>query len=499
MSFEGNVASLDFPDPDADFPDLAGNSENKEDDPTSFVKPGKGKHDFESAGGGVDPPYILGTLIVRVVAARDLEPVQKGGGFGNLLMNSARRSTNPYASVKFANTTQRTSEVFDSLDPIWPRQETIFMDVALPGSKLTHPETVTTTGQALTSASMPGEIAAASAKEDIDYEKPNSLLTIALFHNPDFGDRGSNKYPNKGGNMSGDSDDMFLGMASADLTRLLTGTDGIFDKWLTLTGTETSRGSVRIVCEYEPSDPPPRPNDFCRFTRYCHPKDLYPLVPGRQYRVAEVDGDIILITYTSQEGWVCSFEAHRYMLFFQQHASPVESAQDELVLMAERLSYSPLVTQVAETVERVAVDGLLGVSSDLVHSGWGLMNRWLEGGVDTAISDVTNVTNWDGRYNPDNAERLDLPEATSSDSFSTNADLNRTLEPNDAQDKGHGDTDVAKALQGMPSCPITGEPMVDPVVAADGKPDLGVAKSAKSNSCLCTNCFQTSSAYRSYL
>jgi hypothetical protein len=463
MSSKEGVASLDFPDPDAD-------SERNDDDPTNFVKPGKGKGDFDNTGDGTDPPYILGTLVVRVVAARDLEPVKKGGGFGHLLLKSGGGSANPYASVKFGSTTQRSSEAFDTLDPIWSRQETMYMDVALPRSKLTYPEAMTTTSQESTSSSASlQDTTSSTAKEGNKYEKPNTTLTVALFHNPDFGNRSNSKYPNKGGMMSGDSDDMFLGMASADLTRLLTGTDSTFDEWLTLMGTETSRGSVRIVCEYEPSDPLPRPNAYCRFTQYCHPKDLYPLVPGRQYRVAEVDGDIILITYTSQEGWVCSFEAHRYMLFCEENASHVETAQDELVLMAERLSYSPLVNQLTETVERVAVDGLLSVGNEIVHSGWGLMNRWFEGGVNTAISDVANVTNWDGRYNPDNGERLDLPEATSSESLSSDDDLNNKLETNDMQGEEPNAGDTAQALQGMPSCPITGEPMIDPVVAADGK------------------------------
>ena len=432
------VASLPIPDPD---------DVDSDNDPTNFVKPGKkGKGEMEDT-----PEYILGTLVIRVVAAKDLDTPKSGGGFG-LFGSPLRKSmslANPYASVKFGNATQRTSEVFDTLDPIWPRQETMFMDVSLPLSKITHPQIEDSRSDAA-SVSVIND----SSPQDEKYSKPNSLITVAIFHNPDMGK--GERYPSKGGFMSGDSDDYFLGMASADLTRLLTGTDHTYDEWLTLSGTETARGSVRIVCEYEPSDAPPRPGDSCRFTRYCSPKDLYPLAPGGEYSVAEVDGDVVLISYMSQEGWVCSFEAHRYMLICQErHQSPVETAQDELALMTERLSHSPLVHQVTETVERVAVEGLLNVGTEIVHGGLGLLNRWLEGGVDTAISDVTNVTNWDGRYNPDNGERLDLPETMSSDSPAKDV-------------KKFHDEPIGKALQGMPCCPITGEPMIDPVVAADG-------------------------------
>jgi hypothetical protein len=57
-----------LPDPDDDFLDL---NEGANDDPTKFVKPGKGG--LEKGGSPDAPEYILGTLVVRVVAARDLE------------------------------------------------------------------------------------------------------------------------------------------------------------------------------------------------------------------------------------------------------------------------------------------------------------------------------------------------------------------------------------------------------------------------------------------
>ena len=110
--FASGVASIPLPDPDLD---------DDENDPTKFVKPGKlGKGEIEDAA-----EYILGTLVIRVVAARDLDTPNTGGGFG-LFGSPLRRSpsaANPYASVKFGNASQRTSEVFDTLDPIWPLQE----------------------------------------------------------------------------------------------------------------------------------------------------------------------------------------------------------------------------------------------------------------------------------------------------------------------------------------------------------------------------------------
>lgn len=485
---ENVASSLALLDPDTDYDNLYGDNNednNENNDPTKFVKPSRSETDEpDNPECDIkDQIYLLGTLIIRVVAARDLEPVYKGSdvgrGLGMLLGGGGGRdrkagSANPYASVKFGDTTQRTCEVFDTLDPIWPRQETLFMDVALPVAKLTHPNSRGSENSSCTGVAFP-----APTKEK-PYEKPNTILTLALFHNPGLGKSmyksdSDSKYPQKGGKGAscGDSNDVFMGMTSVDMTRLLTGTESTFDQWLTLGGTETSRGSVRIVCEYESADPPPRPRDYCRFTTFCHPRQLYPLIPGEQYQVEEVNGDFILVSYKSQEGWLCTFETHRFMLICQENPSPVETAQDELVVIAERLSRSPLVHRVTETMEQVAVDGLLLVGKEIVRGGFGLFKRWKEGGVDTVIGDVVDATNWDGRHDPDHADSLDLPETNPSISQDEQdrQESNLKSAPADIFDSEYGDAvdPTAQALEGMPSCPITGEPMLDPVVAADGK------------------------------
>lgn len=430
------------------------------DDPTEFVKPGK-DDSGESSMTDFVPEYILGTLVVRVVAARDLDPVERGGlgrimfGGGSRRRNSRSEdgTANPYASVKFGKSTQRSSEVFDSLNPIWPRQETMFMDVALPLSHVTH-----SSPEGTSQSADPTDGSREPVQEN-DSTKPPTVLTVAIFHTAEVGQ--VNKMMLKASH-EGDSNDTFLGMASVDLRGLFTGKDHTFDNWLPLSGTQGGQGSVRIVCEYEASDPPPRPGDYCRFTRYCNARDLYPLRCGQQYKVADVDVDNVIISYKTQEGWVCTFQAHRFMLICEErHSTTVEAAQDELASLAERLVHSPLVHSITDTVERVAVDGLLNVGGDVVHSGISLLNRWLEGGVDRVLGDVADVVNLDGRHNPGIAERLGVPNMSDSWRVEDKSDSKPA-----AVDKLN-DTD-AEALPNMPCCPITGEPMADPVVAADG-------------------------------
>jgi len=532
-----NNASASLPDPDDDDYDYNYNEntgESKEDDPTVFVKPSpnstsmNGKTDMDTM---ISQEYIIGTLVVRVVAARDLEPIPRsgGGGLGSLVFGSkgggggggggsggmahkggnggGNGTANPYASVKFGNSTQRTSEVYDTLDPVWPRQEAMFMDVSLPVGKIAHTDSSssgTRTSVATTGANQQqnknnknssssktvekNAVATATSTPSMALEQeqqqqqqpPPTILTIALFHAAEIGR--AQKFAKGLVQKSGDSNDRFLGMASIDLQRLLTGRDHTFDGWLQLSGTESSRGYVRLVCEYEPSDSPPRTGDYCRFTRYCDPKDLYPLQVGRQYRIAQVQGDLVLISYETSEGWVCSFQAHRFMLICdERHCSTVEAAQDEFASVAERLAHSPLVHTISHTVERVAVDGILTVGEDIARGGVGLFHRWFTGGVETMVADVANVINWDGRHNPDVAEDLDLPNFQASSQEGDDEDgprRNRIDEQRMLDSKppairklalsSTNDDEEPEALPNMPACPITGFPMVDPVVAADG-------------------------------
>lgn len=429
-----------LPEPDYDHLDLSFASMMEEDE--DDLKKGTNK-------GAVSLSYIVGTLIVRVVAARDLQPVQNNG-LGQLYRSKG--SSNPYASVKFAGQTQRTTEVFDTVDPVWPRNETMFMDVSLPLSQVTHRSETDTT------------VAAATAPTPTPEPLPKPILTVAIFHaTPSNLD---SKYPTKKAHqLSGDSDEPFLGMASIDVTPLLTGKTNTLDKWLPLTGTpskDKSRATVRIVVEYEASDPPPRPGDLVRFCRFVHVADLYPIPPCEAYRVEEVVGDNVILQYPTPEGWLCTFQAHRFMLIcVERHQGAVELCQEELASLAERLGKSPLVNVVAETVERVPEEGLMSIGVDAVRGGASLLERWLKGGVETAAHDIVYATNFDGRFNSNVRSEVSIQSPAPATNNSER--VGRLKVPDDEDEE-----ETRDPLPGMPCCPITGEPMLDPVVAADG-------------------------------
>ena len=269
--------------------------------------------------------YILGTLIVRVVAARNLSSVNSpglaqamggilfggGGGSlrgGSLLRSNSSANVNPYASVRFGSTTQRTSQVFGTVDPIWPRTEAMYLDVTHPPPQSLE-DPVSTNNVVSTSVrhhsfdnSDRSSSSTSSSKDALDkWRIDPPLLTVGVFHSNSDMSLKKQKYT------SGDSNDVFLGMATVNLTQLLTGKCR-FDEWLPLSGgsQDNQNASVRLVCEYEPSDPPPHKDDVVEFTRFCRPPDLYPLSPfGNTFTVEEGcnNHDLVLISHTSREGW----------------------------------------------------------------------------------------------------------------------------------------------------------------------------------------------------
>jgi hypothetical protein len=462
-SDDDNISVEDYSNLDISFDDI-GEMEEEDDDtegPGFFQKPSAVSEDSNDPLGkptwaGIEPvtaDYILGTLIVRVVAARDIEPVSRGG-LGKMLFggNSSRSgphggSANPYASCRFGATTQRTSEVFDSLNPIWPRGETMYMDVlhsALPDSipPVTEYEPCANTGTAvtdplkskaddatksLTKATVSKAAAKAKvtpkkgSRTDVD-ESWEPVLTVALFHNEGL----ANKYPSKkGGTLLGDSDDQFLGMTAVNLTQLLTGKVRTFDEWLPLTGCDSARACVRIVCEYEASDAAPRRGDSVRFTNFCHPADLYPLHANRRYRVEECDGDDVLLSYTSPEGWISSFLVHRFMLVCEErHQAAIEMYQDELASIKDRFAYSPFVSVITQNASRVPDEGLVTVASDAFQGGISLFGR-----LATPSMDETDAT-----------QEVEPKENIETQDFESHGSTDPDFEP----------------LPNMPSCPITG-------------------------------------------
>mmetsp|Transcript_34609 Transcript_34609/g.69916 ORF Transcript_34609/g.69916 Transcript_34609/m.69916 type:complete len:547 (+) Transcript_34609:105-1745(+) len=426
--------------------------------------------------------YILGTLVVRVAAAKYLvgnddisigrllwasETTSSAGGAAKKKKwPPSRRHVCPYARLAFGGNSQRTTVCYNSTDPEWSREEQYYFDVTLPVPKLAHFSGGGSGGDIGDGkAAVKGTIFEGPDDRRNEAEgwssippPPRPLLTISLFHSE--AGKGDKAKESKAGSKDQFNDDICLGTLSLDVTQVLTGKTRQFDRWIPLGGGGNATGEVRIVCEYDSADPPPRHGDLCRFTGFCDPADLYPAPASEVYRVDDLDGDDVVLSYTSPEGWLCTFKAHRYMLICAvRHQAAIERYEAEIIEIVQKLAQSPVVHTIKETVDRLPDDGLINVGRDALVGGVGLLNRWLDGGVDLAVQDIVYATNWDGRHNTNAVQE---EEDSSDGSGSHNEDNEAEREAYEQEDDG------TEPLPGMPCCPITGQPMRDPVVAADG-------------------------------
>jgi hypothetical protein len=95
-----------------------------------------------------------------------------------------------------------------------------------------------------------------------------------------------------------------------------------------------------------------------------------------------------------------------------------------------------------------------------LENGKGMLARWWQGGLGTALSDVRRATNWDGDAMPTVEESLELLTPPSVEVEEASPVMAVEEDDSVATDRS--------ILPNMPLCPISQEPMKDPVVAADG-------------------------------
>ncbi|KAL9183065.1 LOW QUALITY PROTEIN: hypothetical protein ACHAXT_004852 [Thalassiosira profunda] len=498
--------------------------------------------------------YILGTLMVRVLQAKNLKsnPHSDGGGIGGLLSkhrrqrHASRPTASPagggsltpsanqqslYAALSFREQAQRTSLAYEGVhgEYHWSRSEQSYFDVNCPGFPLKMGKVTkakqSSASVAAAAASVPtkGDVSCGktknsqmsqSATEDRNRMPP--LLQLSLYSKKPGAAHKQNKWDTylKDDVEVEKNDDCLLGQCSINVLRILSGRTPYFDEWCTLhnervknSDGDDAAGRVRIVIEYEPTDPPPRAGDVCVFA-HVHPlvDELYPIplrstvrpvrsstsmstfssaslssaapsyVPTlrslpKTFRVEEVVGDHVVLSYTTpKENWHCTFEVHRFLLLcVERHQAVVEKYKERALDLADNLSQSPFVECARKTAEALPDEGLLYVGAELALGGADRLGHWWQVGLDGMIEDVVDGVNLDGRYshlsddeeeeagaeNAQNPLRLPMPHSA--------------LPPQpSAMSEFDPPRDDRKALPGMPSCPITGMPMIEPVVAADG-------------------------------
>lgn len=454
-----------------------------------------------------------------------------GGGYGTPTTTYSGNNQQLYATLSYRNQAQLTSMAMEhngNGDYYWSRSDQSYFDVLCPAFPLKMNNTMHHPKSPLKASATHPPKNASHGKSNNNYplhpRKPTTrppsspLLELSLYSKKN-NSQGNNKQVGKWNPYQKEcdvypetmNDDYLVGKCYINVLRILCGKTPYFDEWCTIhsddnnnngnkkrdaaTASETMAGRVRIVIEYEPTDPPPRPGDVCVFANvYPFVDDLYPIPPFSMIRtnshrwsssstkavarrpktfcVEEVVGDHIVLSYhTPIENWKCTFEVHRYLLLcIERHQAAVEKVREQVLDLCDNLVQSPVVDVLTKTVSTLPDEGLVSVGTELVIGSLSLLGRWWENGVDGIIEDVVDGINLDGRHSQfldEEAEGLGegvddggVPVAqnpimlTKSNAIGLTPEVVRT--------------DDRKALPGMPCCPITGVPMIEPVVAADG-------------------------------
>ncbi len=468
-------------------------------------------------------------------------------------------SSNPYATITFANQTESTSTVYDTTNPSFPRHEQAYFDVSLPVSHLAHEQQSDIDERYNLLFEKSSKLTKDQQKQQqqqqqqqIHLPPKRPILNIELTHNSneenddnyDIGydysnppvknapgrssiKRNINGYPtksmddgdnNNNNNNSMDDEMNFLGCASIDVSQLITGKVTYIDEWLPLLplrnysqknkstkgkkeGKNDISGQVRIICEYDMTDITPRPGDHVRFNGFVKPMDVYPIPITQILRVDDVtdDNDTLILSYRSNpEDWYCTFAAHRFMFIsVERHITAIERYQDELIDIVSKLVSSPAVHVVQKSVARLPEEGILFMGLEAGRASIGLAGRWFSGGVGKVIDDIVYATNLDGKSSTlpfdedlsmasdsnegqsddedDDDEEEEEDEETDNvdedydDDISLELDDEEIASVNTLSDESNKSVAVVQATSSkMPCCPISGQPMKEPVVAADG-------------------------------
>jgi len=375
--------------------------------------------------------YIIGTLVVQIVSA-------------NLNIKSYRlkreKKWNPYAKVSFNNQIQRTIQLHQTnSNPKWPRLEQLFFDVMIP---------------------IPGD-----DKKNILL--PNSMLSISLYHCDGKG--GANdKYPEK--KQSGE--EFCFGNALVDTKSVISGKINCIDEWIPLSdGMEVTVKSaeVRVICEYESTNLEPRIGDQCRIlTEYVSSIEFYPIPTNHIFQVDDMHDEFLSLSFLSPEGWICTFPIHRNIIIIvkQQENSLIKNLCYNLHDYTQKVQVSPMAEVLSDTINRrILEDGLIDVSIDTFQNAVGVFETWISSDdiLETTTRDFINVLNLDGKHGTEFAAANTNNESVEEEQTS-NSSVNVPSLPAVVQEDIHRE----QTLPQLPYCPITGQPMIDPVVAADG-------------------------------
>ncbi|GAB5033304.1 Hypothetical protein NocV09_01300450 [Nannochloropsis oceanica] len=506
----------------------------------------------------------VGTLIVRIVAARGLPAAIAGGFFSS-------GSSNPYALLEFEGSTQGSSVVPNTLDPVWSREQ-YFFQVKMPvmhaedgecgwdgggggacssrlkrelksegregrrggggggggggqvwkddagdfkkmpkgegedrmtmfsssephlyirlvhrsgeGAAVSTPSVTPTVGTSAPAASssrgatssFPPGGRGSSRQVQQQHQRRDAVKDPTVFTKPGKGPKRSSSSSSHSSSIP--AGDKLLGEAFVNIVDLTTARAKTLDEWFPL----SEGGAVRLAVEYDVLEPPPAIGETVRLIGFGAAEDLWPL-PLKDEMVVEqyVDAnmDRLMVSYITSEGWKCMAEVHRFhVLSAGRHKTVVHEYQNKALDLALALQEMPAAQAVGDVLDKLC-DGApaMDVMNEVIERMGGLQERWWEGGLGLALSDVARAfqlpdmpTYGAGEGGVGKEEEEEEEEEEREQRVVYGQEKGREVDVYEEEDEGgaYQFEFLPREMLARISCPITSLPMRDPVSAADG-------------------------------
>lgn len=249
-----------------------------------------------------------------------------------------------------------------------------------------------------------------------------------------------------------------LGSAAVEFLDLVLDRRDHWDYWVPLQG----GGAVRLCMDFDAVYPPPQVGSRARLVRLCPPGDLQPLDPYGEYIVEDVSRTGVLLSFTSREGWKCFAEVPRSMVQALSMPEPwtVRRVVSTANSVASHVLAAPAGVAVNEALKRASggCGETISVAGDACRGTISTLKRWIFSGPHTAVNDVRFCLGMSPLASPERHARGDTPALTSTSSPQRSAERSAESSPR---------KDPVRYTVGV-NCPITGCPIEEPCVAADG-------------------------------
>lgn len=448
-----------------------------------------------------------GMLRVEIRNARSLPAAVLGS-----LLKWSPSYSNPYVVLTLARDAFMSSTKEKTLNPAW--KEVGFLPVPLPSEadavaaagyghdKMTESVSTKKTVDKLAAKSVGKgkKLDGERSRAPDEYQPCFPELLVQVFHRADA------TLPavaaSSGAQAARGAEDKLIGFVRVPLLPCLLSTSSSHRAWYSLVGEDNqSAGQLQLALHFEAGDIELMKGDIVRLAGFGGADYYAKLLPmGVRMEVVDTFQDQVLVQYKSVEGWMLSYELHRNILHLVHRPSIIRDAHTQLTGSLSRMRHAPLVAR-AEGLwmalperHRLQLLSTYQFSKYTTHAAYAVLaqavNETLVHGVRAgAYSCAAHTADAYGKVKMEFKQTFWAPNPSSMVVRRVDEDMDLLLDCGPRKARGRivagftpddrfsdeeiiddydEDDEMDDAVPEQLICPITGCPMTDPVVAADG-------------------------------